>query len=205
MSNRARYEDITAVLYLVPFIGGVAYAAVLWAQSGASYFLPNAVYLTVTRDPILFIVASLAVLAGLVIEVNTTEPSARSAKLLSLGSTLQSIAIASLVIVLLSDWYANGFTDLGGAGADFIVGRYGIVFPAVMVLLSYLLTARFRVQALTNRSVLGLVALLLVPVSVYELGKRIIVLGLVTALVLLALGLFLLLYKGREQKPQKEE
>lgn len=205
MSGSGRYEDLSTVLYLVPFVGAFGYAVALWAETGASAFLPTSVYLTVTRDPILFMAGSLAVLLGVMIEVNSTEARGRQAKLLSLGGTMQSMAIATLVIVLLSAWYANGFTDLGGAATDFIVGRYGLVFPAMLVFFSYLLTIKFRLQSVTSRAFLALVALLLVPASVYEIGKRQAALGIGIAFVLLVLGLYLFLAPRGKQAPAKEE
>ena len=204
MSSGSRYEDLTTLLYLVPFVGAVGYAVFLWIQTGVSATLPTSAYLTVTRDPTLFMVGSLAILLGVMIEVNSTEPAGRSAKLVALGRTLQSIAIASLVIVLLSAWYANGFTDLGGAATDFIVGRYGLVFPAVMVLLSYLLTAGFRLEGLVRRKNLGLIAMILVPATVY-LGKHYLVAALVVSLLLIAGGLFLYLAPDKKEQPPKAE
>ena len=205
MSSRGRYEDLSTLLYLVPFLGAFGYAIALWVQSGASALLPTQVYLTVTRDPTLFIVGSLAILLGVMIEVNSTEAAGRPSKLLSLGETLQSIAVASLVIVILSAWYANGFTNLGGAATDFIVGRYGLVFPAMMVLFSYLLTIKVRLESITNRNFVALVALLLVPASLYEIGKRQLALGVGVAFVLLIVGLFLYLTPQRTKAPEKEE
>jgi hypothetical protein len=205
MSGRGRYEDLSTLLYLVPFLGAFGYAIALWIQNGASAFLPTSVYLTVTRDPILFMAGSLAILLGVMIEVNSTEPAGRPAKLASLGGTLQTIAIASIIIVLLSAWYANGFTDVGGAASDFIVGRYGLVFPAMMVLFSYLLTIKFRVESITNRNFAALVALLLVPASVYEIGKRDAPLGIGIAFILLILGMYLYLAPHRKETPEKEE
>ena len=205
MSTRARYEDLTTLLYMFPFVAAVGYAILLWAETGASAFLPASAYLTVTRDPTLFILGSLAVLLGLMIEVNGTDPSARPAKLASLGGTLQSIAVASLAIVLLSVWYANGFTDLGGAGTDFLLGRYGLVFPAVMVLLSYLLTARFRLGALANQKAIALIALLLVPVTVREIGKRELAVGMLVSLLRIVAGLYLFLFPIKRARPEKQE
>lgn len=205
MSSSGRYEDLSTILYLVPFLGAIGYAIVLWAQSGGSAFLPNSVYLTVTRDPILFVVGSLAIFLGVIIEVNGTEAAGRRAKVVSLGGTMQSIAIASLVIVALSAWYANGFTDLGGAATDFMTGRYGLVFPAVIVLFSYLLTIKVRVESIANRNFAALVVMFLVPLSVYEIGKRELPLGVVVAFVLLVVGLFLYLAPQKKETPEKEE
>lgn len=205
MSVGSRNEDLSTLLYLVPFLGGAAYAIGLWVQAGASFFLPTTVYLTVTRDPYLFMLGSLAVLLGVMIEMNSTDPTARPAKLAPLGDTLQSIAIASLAIVLLSAWYANGFTDLTGAGNDLLVGRYGLMFPALMVLMSYLLTARFRLEALADRKVLAIIAMLLVPASLYEIGRRQLALGLGMAFLFLLAGLFLYLTPARKEAPPKED
>ncbi|HXW95016.1 MAG TPA: hypothetical protein VEJ19_04855 [Nitrososphaerales archaeon] len=199
MSIRGRYEDISTLLYLVPIVVPILYALILWLQSGISPFLPASVYLTVTRDPILFIGTSLAVMLGVMIEVNGTEPAARAGKLASLGGTLQSVAVASLVIVVLSALYANGFTDITGAATDFIVGRYGIVFPAALVLLSYLMTVQFKLPGVTKTQILAAVALLLVPASLYEIGKRQTALGVGVSFVLLVAGLAL--YLISEKKP----
>jgi len=205
MSSRARFEDLATLLYLVPFLVSGIYGFVLWVQSGISPMLPSSVYLTVTRDPYVFIVGSIAILLGVLLEVNGTEPAQRVAKLSSLGSTLQYVAAASLVLVLICAWYANGFTDLSGAATDFIIGRYGLVFPAMLVLLSYLITAQFRLASLANRKVLALVALLLVPASLYEIGKRQITVGLALALLLLIIGLGIYLFPERKTPPPERE
>ena len=205
MSLRGRYEDVSTLLYLVPIVVPIAYALVLWVQGGISATLPSSVYLTVTRDPTLFIGASLAVMLGIIVEVNGTEPKRRPAVLASLGGTLQSIAAASLVIVLIAALYANGFTDITGAATDFIIGRYGLVFPATLVLLSYLITVRFTLPGVTKRQAGAAVALLLVPVSLYEVGKRQIVVGIGIAFVLLVIGMALYLVPEKKAPPPKQE
>jgi len=205
MSTRGRYEDVSTLLYLVPFIASGVYGLALWLQSGISLVLPSSVYLTVTRDPFLFIIGSLAVMLGVIIEVNGTEPATLPAKLASIGSILQSIAVASLILVLICAFYANGFTDVSGAATDFIIGRYGIVFPVLLVLLSYLVTAQFKLESVTNRTVLAVIALLLVPASLYEIGKRQTGLGLGIAFVFLMIGLALYLIPERKPSPPKRE
>ncbi|HXY56717.1 MAG TPA: hypothetical protein VEH01_03795 [Nitrososphaerales archaeon] len=204
MSRRGNSEDISTLLYLVPFVGGVVYSVALWVQSGLSATLPNTVYLAVTRDPIFFIIASLSVMLGVIVEMNGTEQSARQAKLSSLGNTLQAMAVASLVIVILAAWYANGFTDLGGTATDFIVGKYGLVFPALLVLLSYLITAQFRLEALANRNGIAVIALLLVPASLYEIGKHETALGVGIAFVLLVVGAVFYLMPEKKTKPEEK-
>ncbi len=204
MSARGRSEDLATVLYLVPFVGALAYGVFLWAQSGISLLLPTPVYLAVTRDPYLFAIGSVATMVGVIIEVNGTDPAARPAKLLSLGSTLQSIAVAALALVLICAFYTNGFVDVSGAATDFIVGRYGIVFPATLVLFSYLITAQFRFAALGSRKSLAVIAMLLVPVSLYEIGRRQIAAGIIIAFVFLLAGVALYLLPERKVQPEKQ-
>ncbi len=199
MSNKGLSQDASALLYLVPFAASGVYALYLWVLGGVSPILPATVYLKVTRDPILFVVGSLSVMLGVAIEVSSTDQAGRSAKLDTLGNTLQSIAAASLILALLSAWYANGFSDVTGAATDFIVGRFGLVFPVVMVLLSYLVTAKFNLGPLRSPMVLGIVAMLLVPVSVYAFGKRNGVLGIALGLLFLVIGLALFLMSSRKR------
>jgi hypothetical protein len=205
MSRGTSADDISALLYLVPFLASGIYGIYLWTRSGFSAILPASVYLTVTREPIVFIGGSLAVMLGAVIELNSSDPQRRAAKVASLANTLQSIAVASLVLVVISSLYANGFLDVSGAATDLILGRYGLVFPAVLVLLSYLISAQFRVESLRNPKTLGVVSMLLVPVSVYELGKRQTAIGLLVALLLLAAGLALFILPGRRAAHPKQE
>jgi hypothetical protein len=202
MSERVSVGDITALLYIVPFAAAAVYAIVLWVESGLSLELPSTVYLTVTRDPYLFIVGSFAVLLGVIIEIRSAEPDRRYARLLSLSNTVQSIALASLVLVLVCAVYANGL-DLGGAASDFVVGRYGIVFPALLFLLSYLLRVQFQFSAMLSTKFLGIISMVLVPAALYALGKLKTTADLPVALVFLVIGLFLFLWPERKKsKPE---
>jgi len=198
MSERVSVGDITALLYLVPFAAAAVYAIVLWAEYGLSATLPSTVYLTVTRDPYLFIVGSFAVLLGVIIEIRSTEPDRRWAKLLSLSNTVQSIAVASLVLVAICAVYANG-GDIGGAVDDFIVGRYGVFFPTMFFLMSYLMRVQFQWSAMTSMKFLGLVSMALVPGSLYALGKLGNTFAAISfALLFLVIGLFLFLWPERK-------
>lgn len=204
MSRSGSAGDVSALLYLVPFIASGVYGLLLWLQTGISATLPSSVYLTVTRDPILFAVGTLAVLGGVILDVRAAPIQERPALLSSLSNTLQSIAAASLILVLMSAIYANGFTDLSSAATDFIVGRYGLVFPVMLVLFSYLVTARFRIEALFTSKVLAVVALLLVPAALYEIGRRQTSIGLAVALALMLVGVYLFVRKPAQSEQEKQ-
>lgn len=190
MSRKAlSNDDISTLLYIVPFALSALYALVAWAGEGLSFYLPSAVYLDVTRSPYVFMIGMLAVFAGVTLEVRGTAPEKRNAKLHSLGNTLQSIAGASFILALLFALYSNGFTGVSSAASDFIVGRYALVFPTILVLMSYLITARFNFASLRTRGMIGIILLLLVPVSLREVGKRSLTLGIAGAFVLIILGI----------------
>jgi hypothetical protein len=75
----------------------------------------------------------------------------------------------------------------------------------MLVLLSYLVSAQFRLASVTSRNVLAVIAMLLVPVSLYEIGKRALFLGLFVAFILLLAGLGIYLFPERKAAPEKEE
>lgn len=193
MSKKVSSDDLSVLLYMVPFIASGAYALYLWAASGISSSLPESVYLTVTRDPILFLVGTFSVMLGVVLEVSSTGPAERPAKLNSVGNTLQTIALASFVLALVCALYANGFSNVSGAASDFLTGRFSLVFPVVMVLFSYLIIGRFNLPSVKTPTILGIIAMLLAPASLYEVGKRNAVLGLAVALVFMIAGVGLFL------------
>ena len=204
MSNRGFSDDASALLYLVPFAASAIYALFLWVVGGVSAYLPSSVYLAVTRDPIIFAIGSVSVMLGVALEVSSTEPGGRAARVTSVGNTMQTIALASLILSFLSALYANGFSDVSGAVTDFIVGRYSIVFPAMMILLSFLVTAQFRFTSVTNPKFLGVISMLLVPATLYGLGKRNGPLALGLSLLFVLAGIVLFLISARK-RPDSEK
>ncbi len=193
MSKKVSLDDASVLLYTVPFIASGVYALYLWAASGISSVLPESVYLTVTSDPILFLVGTFSVMLGVVLEVSSAGHAGRPAKLGSVSSTLQTVAAASFILALACALYANGFSNVSGAANDFLVGKFSLVFPLMILLFSYLITVRFNLVSLRTPTILGIIAMILVPASLYEVGKRSTVVGLAVALVFLIAGLCLFL------------
>lgn len=198
MSKKVSLDDASVLLYMVPFVASGVYALYLWATSGISSVLPGSVYLTVTRDPILFLVGTFSVMLGVALEVSSTGPAVRTAKLGSVGGTLQTIAAASFILAVVCALYANGFSGVSGAANDYLSGRFDIIFPLVMLLFSFLITARFNLASIKTPVILGVIAMLLVPASAYEIGKRNLDLGLAVAFVFMVAGLGLFLMSDRK-------
>ena len=202
MSSRGRHEDASTLLFLVPFIASGADAIYLWVSSGISAKLPSSVYLDVTRDPYIFLVGILAVLAAVLLDVNGVDRQVRRERLAWTSGYLQKTAAACFVLSLVMAWYANGFLDLSGAAEDFVVGRYSIVFPVILVFFSYLVNPSLKVGGAASYKLLGFLALLAVPAVVYEVGKRDTVVGLASAVILMIVGVYLLIRTGT--KPAAE-
>ncbi len=200
MSSRGRYEDLSSILFLMPFIASGVYGIYLWAQAGLSLTLPTSVYLNVTRDPIVFLVGTLAVFLALIVDVWDTEPAERRGKLSLESGYLQRTAAAAFVLALVMAWYANGFLNISGMAQDFVVGRFSLVFPTLIFLTSYLITTPLNARDLGKSRVLGIISMLAVPAVVYELGKRNAPAGLGVSAALILAGLFLFLRTGSKTK-----
>ena len=205
MSSKGYASDLSALLYIAPFAISGSYAVYLWVLHGVSAVLPASVYLTVTRDPIVFVTGTAAIFLGLILDESSVEPADRQKKIEGLSNLLQSMAVARLVLALISALYANGFVGLSGAADDFIVGRFALVFPAMLVLMSYLITAKFGLGSLRNPSSLGMIALLLVLPTIYVVGRRSILLGMVASLALVLAGMALLLMTRRKTADVERE
>lgn len=189
--NKDGYADISFLLFLVPFIASAAYAVVLWAGRGASVLLPESVYLTVTKDPYLFMIGFTSVMVASIIEITREHPERRSARLVVLSSRIQSAAIISLVLSLIAAWYANGFVNVGNALFDLLDGRFNIIFSGLLILFSLLVLPPVKVKREQFTTLVTFLCFLAVPAVVYVVGKRNISLGLGIALVLMVVGIFL--------------
>ncbi len=194
------YADISFVLLLVPFIASAIYALVLWAQRGASILLPESVYLAVTKDPYLFIAGFTSVMLASVIEITNEAPEERGSKVVALGRRIQSLAILSLVFSILAAWYATGFINIGNALVDLLDGRFTLLFAALLILFSFIVLPAVRLRKEQLTMLVTVLCFLAVPAVVYEVGRRNISLGLVSALVLIAIGIFLALRPKKAEK-----
>jgi hypothetical protein len=204
MSSRGRYEDASTLLFLVPFIASGAYGIYLWASAGLTPVFPASAYLEVTRDPYVFLAGIFAVLVGVMLDLSGVEPQKRRERLAWTSGYLQKTAAACFILSLLMAWYANGFLDIGGAADDFVVGRYSIVFPALLFLFSYLVNPSLKLGGAASYKFLGFLAMLAVPAVVYEVGKRNIIVGLASGTVFMVAGLYLLLRTGSKPTDQSQ-
>jgi hypothetical protein len=180
------------LLFLVPFAVSGLYAILLWVQTGVSATLPQTVFLQVTESSYVFLIGFIAVIAGVVMDVVYTDPQLRRAKLMQESTTIQIIAVTALVLGILSAWYSAGF-DLGTAATNVLSGRYVIIFPALLVIFSFLMLPAVNIRKDQTNIVLIAVLLLAIPLAVDEVGKHSFFSGMLLGLALLVAALYLYL------------
>jgi len=187
-----RRGDVALFLYAAPFILNFVWALYLWSGTGLSMTLPQLVFLEVTQNPYLFLAGFAAVTFGALIDFTSEPPEGRNGALTTLSKRLQAIAVASVVLALISAWYAASF-DVGVTLFNLLDGRYPLVFPALLVFLSFVILPSVRLQGANVKNLLTVVLLIASPVAIYELGKRNTVAGLGVGLILILAAAFLLL------------
>jgi hypothetical protein len=199
MKSSDSKEDIPFLLFLVPFAISGVYAIILWAQAGLSATLPQTVFLQVTENPYVFLVGFTAVIFGAVMDVLYAEPALRKAKVIQESTTIQIIAVIALVLGALSAWYAAGF-DPGTAASNILAGRYVVVFPALLVIFSFLMLPALTIRKDQTNIIAIAVLLLAVPLAVDEIGKRSFFAGMGVGLILLIAAGYLYLWPQREKR-----
>jgi len=202
MNRRETYEDVSFLLLFVPFIASGLYALYLWSGLGISFILPEQAYLGATRNPDIFLIGTLAVLLSVLLEVTTEDPRKRSERAATVSRRLQRLAAATFILAVITAWYANGFAlNLGGTGLDLFLGRFTIVFPALLILLSFLIITPLKLGDLAQTRTLAMVILLAVPLVIYEVGRRNVQLGLAASLLMTVIAVVILSLK---REPKKE-
>lgn len=201
MSKKATSDDVSVLLYMIPFVASGLYGIYLGVTGRVPHLLSPSVYLTVTRDPVIFLVGTIGVCLGVVVEVSSARAESRRSMLSSVSNNLQVIAAASFILALICALYANGLSISGTAG-DFVAGRFSILFPILMVVFSYILIIPVTVGDVEKPAFLGFISMLLVPVALHEIGKRNSAAGLGVSFVLIAIGaaLFWRAYSASDKK-----
>jgi len=127
-----------------------------------------------------------------VLDVSTAEPYQRRAKLARESTTIQIIAVTALILGLLSAWYAAGF-DPGVAASNVLAGRYVIIFPALLIIFSFLMLPAVNIRRDQTNIILIAVLLLAIPLCVDEVGKRSFFAGMLLGVALLIAAIYLYL------------
>ena len=192
-----KYGDVALLLYAAPFIINFVYAIYLWSGLGFSSTLPQLIFLEVTQNPFIFLAGFAAVAFAVVLDFNDEPADLRRSSLFKLSGRIQAIAALSLVLSLIAAFYAAG-GDPNMTVLNVLGGRYSLVFPALLVFLSFVILPSVRTQVSSVRNLLVIVFLVASPVALYELGKRNTIAGLGVGLILILAAAFLLIRTKRD-------
>lgn len=147
MNRPELLEDSTFILYLIPLILSGGYALVLWISAGFSAALPENVYLAVTKNPYVFLIGLVSVCVGALVEVYSSPRKTRLVKLGENSKRMQILAVVCVVTAIVFAWTTTGYSsNLAQALVTFLNGRYSIIYPVILLVMSFLISPSIRVK-----------------------------------------------------------
>ena len=185
-------EDLSFILFLLPLIITGGY--VIWGSALASGFGPD-IYLSITRDPIIFAISVLAVSIGTLIEVYSNPLSLREKKLGINAKRMQLLAGITISVSLVAAWASLGVSaTVPGVLGLFLTARFPLIFSVVLYVLSSVLSLQFTIPTSASNLLINsasVIILLLAPMfflvgTTVQLPFSLVVVG---SLSLLALGI----------------
>ncbi len=198
-------ENISFILYLVPLISSTIYAISLWASEGLSLTLPETVYLSVTKDPYLFLISFLAICCAVLIEVFGSSKESRLSRIETNSKQIQILAVISFSAAVLSVWSTIGYSfDISRTLQILLSGRYALIFPLMLFILAFLLNTSLKFNLLSFNNLMKNASFILMiasPLIFYGLWRiHVPWEGIISiTLIILIIGVALILYKGLDQ------
>ena len=198
-------ENISFILYLVPLISSTIYAISLWTSEGLSSTLPETVYLSVTKDPYLFLISFLAICCAVLIEVFGSSKESRLSRIETNSKQIQILAVISFSAAVLSVWSTIGYSfDISRTLQILLAGRYALIFPLMLFILAFLLNTSLKFNLLSFNNLMKNASFILMiasPLLFYGLWRiHVPWEGIISiTLITLIIGVALILYKGLDQ------
>ncbi len=198
-------ENISFILYLVPLISSTIYAISLWTSEGLSSTLPETVYLSVTKDPYLFLISFLAICCAVLIEVFGSSKESRLSRIETNSKQIQILAVISFSAAVLSVWSTIGYSfDISRTLQILLAGRYALIFPLMLFILAFLLNTSLKFNLLSFNNLMKNASFILMiasPLIFYGLWRiHVPWEGIISiTLIILIIGVALILYKGLDQ------
>jgi len=198
-------ENISFILYLVPLISSTIYAISLWTSEGLSLTLPETVYLSVTKDPYLFLISFLAICCAVLIEVFGSSKESRLSRIETNSKQIQILAVISFSAAVLSVWSTIGYSfDISRILQILLAGRYALIFPLMLFILAFLLNTSLKFNLLSFNNLMKNASFILMiasPLIFYGLWRiHVPWEGIISiTLIILIIGVALILYKGLDQ------
>lgn len=200
MEKTELIEDLTFLLYLGPFIICGLWGLFLTFSSG---FSSTQIYLLITKDPTVFLIGFGTVLSAALVEINLGSNEESFVRSRRSARNLQRIALASIVLSVISVAGAASLSgDLGAAGGLLVQGRFAFVFPLLVYVSSVVLSPLGLRRSYLKSPPLDFIGFLLIilsPILLYSLWNGDVAWEITAGvpLLLMVLGLVLALKTAR--------
>ncbi|MEM1993950.1 MAG: hypothetical protein QXW32_00510 [Nitrososphaerales archaeon] len=159
-------EDAAFILYIFPILINGAYGLWSWIAGGADLDVLQKVYLNITREPIIFLAGLLAVCVAVLLDTKYL------GSLEDIDRRVTRLAYFCFITALIIAIVSTGF-NIASSLTLFLQGRYALIFPALLVLLSLLMRLRGLSLGFSNGVFRGisLILLLISPLTLYILWR----------------------------------
>jgi hypothetical protein len=167
------YENISFILYLTPLLTSTFYAISIWIPKGFSFSIPLPVYLTVTKDPYLFIFGLISVCLAVLLEIYVSPINSRLNNLIENCQQVQILALICVASTLISAWSTTNYSLNTYKFLETILeGRYALIYPINLFMLSLLLNPSIRLELTSLDNIIEKTSLILLissPLIMYML------------------------------------
>jgi len=159
-------EDAAFILYIIPILLNGGYGLWSWVAVGADLAALQQVYINLTREPVIFLVGLIAVCVAVVLDARYLSP------IEDVERRVTRLAVFCFITALIIALLSTGF-NLSRGLILFLQGRYALIFPALLMVLTFL----FKVRGLSSTSLRGvgrwlsLLLLLVAPLTLYLLWR----------------------------------
>ena len=158
-------EDTTFILYIIPILLNGGYGLWSWVAGGADLAALQQAYSYLTREPLIFLAGLLAVCAAVILDTRYLSP------LEVVDERVTRLAFFCFISALIIAMAATGF-NLSSGLILFLRGRYALIFPALLMVLTFLF--RVKVDLTQPKGLwrgLSLILLLTSPLTLYLLWR----------------------------------
>ena len=134
-------EDAAFILYIIPILLNGGYGLWSWVAAGADLAALQQVYINLTREPVIFLVGLIAVCVAVVLDARYLSP------IEDVERRVTRLAVFCFITALIIALLSTGF-NLSRGLILFLQGRYALIFPALLMVLTFL----FKVRGLSSTS-----------------------------------------------------
>jgi len=159
-------EDAAFILYITPILINGGYGLWSWVTGGADLAALQQVYTSLTREPVIFLAGLIAVCLAVLLDARYLNP------LEDVDRRVTRLAVFCFITALIIALISTEF-NLSRGLTIFLQGRYALIFPALLMVLSFLFRIR-RLSSTSFKSVrrwLSLLLLLISPLTLYLLWR----------------------------------